>query len=205
MKLRGQTEGGEASAPNGDSQPAAQWFAIWTQSHCEQLVQDGLIASGFDAYLPTLRTWSRRAGKQRLIPLPMFPGYLFVRHAIDKHSYIQILKTRGIVRILGGRWDRLMPVSSVEIDALQRVQGTGLSVLPYPHLREGQRVRIQEGPLEGIEGILVRARPHRGLLVLSVDLLRQSVAVEVDCTSVVPIGAVPSISVPCHESAQHFL
>ena len=205
MKQRGQTEGGEAPALNGDGGSTARWFAIWTQSHCEQLVRDGLTASGFDTYLPTLRTWSRRAGKQRLIPRPMFPGYLFVRHAIDKHSYIRIMKTRGIVRILGGRWDQLMPVSSVEIDGLQRVQTAGMSVLSYPHLREGQRVRIQEGPLEGVEGFLVRARPNRGLIVLSVDLLRQSVAVEVDCTAVMPIGGVPAIAASYRPSAQQVL
>jgi transcription antitermination factor NusG len=59
--------------------------------------------------------------------------------------------------------------------------------MPYPFLRDGQRVRIVEGPLSGLEAILVRSRPNRGLLVLSVDLLQRSVAVEVDCGAVVPI------------------
>jgi transcription antitermination factor NusG len=59
--------------------------------------------------------------------------------------------------------------------------------MPHPHLREGQRVRIEVGPLAGVEGILLRRRPNRGVLVLSVDLLCQSVAVEVDCTTVSPI------------------
>ena len=136
-----------------------------------------------------MRTWSRRAGKQRPILLPMFPSYLFVHHAIDKQGYTEILKSRGTVRILGGRWDRLMPVPDGDIAAIQRVLGTDLTVLPHPHLREGQRVRIEHGPLIGLEGILVRSRPNRGLLVLSVDLLCQSIAVEVDCTMVAPVGA----------------
>jgi transcriptional antiterminator NusG len=59
-------------------------------------------------------------------------------------------------------------------------------VMPHPYLQQGQRVRIVFGPLTGIEGILVRSRPERGLLVLTVDLLRRSVAVEVDCTAVEP-------------------
>ena len=166
----------------------ARWFALWTHSHCEQLVRDQLTAGGFNAYLPMMKTWSRRAGRQRLIPLPMFPGYLFVRHAIDKHSYVEILKTRGLVRILGERWDRLCPVPDAEVESLQQVLDSEMAVLPHPYLQEGQRVRISYGPLAGLEGVFVRSRPNRGLLVLSVELLHQSVAVEVDCTVVVPLG-----------------
>ena len=166
----------------------SHWFAVWTHSRCEQLVHDQLVAKGFRTYLPTIQTWSRRGGSQHLIDCPMFPGYLFVNHAIDKYSHVEVLKSRGVVRILGGRWDRLVPVPDVEVESLQRLQQTGVSVQPYSHLREGQRVRIDVGPLAGLEGILVRIKPQRGLLVLSVDLLCQSVAVEVDCTVVTPIG-----------------
>ena len=170
---------------------AARWYALWTHSHCEQLVRDQLTANGFEAFLPLMQVWSRRGGKQRLIPAPMFAGYLFVRHAMDKHGYIEILKTRGVVRILGERWDRLAPIPDAEIEGLQRLLSSDAPVLPHPYLHEGQRVRIQHGPLTGLEGILVRSRPSRGLLVLSVELLRQSVAVELDCTSVVPLERSP--------------
>ena len=67
-------------------------------------------------------------------------------------------------------------------------------MLRHPYLREGQRVRITHGPLANVEGILVRSRPNRGLLVLSVDLLHQSVAVEVDCTQVVPVSHVAAVT-----------
>jgi transcription antitermination factor NusG len=99
------------------------------------------------------------------------------------------------VRILGERWDRLETVPDSDIDALQRLLHTELPIMAHPYLREGQRVRITRGPLDGVEGILLRGRPQRGVLVLSVDLLRQSVAVEVDCTAVVPVGAPPPIAV----------
>jgi len=164
-----------------------QWFALWTHSHCEQLVLDQLTAKGFEVFLPTIQEWSRRAGTRRLIPRPMFPSYLFVHHAIEKQSYIEVMKTKGVVRILGERWDRLAPIADAEIDAIARVVQTRLPVLPYPYLRDGQRVRIADGPLAGVEGILVRGRPKHGLLVLSVDLLNRSVAVEVRCEDVEPI------------------
>jgi transcription antitermination factor NusG len=174
---------------DGVDEVNVQWFALWTQSHCEQLVHDQLAAKGFEVFLPTIRTWSRRAGTQRLIPLPLFPSYLFVHQMMDKRSYIEIQKSRGLVRILGARWDRLTAVTDTEIDALRRIQNTELAVMPHPYLQEGQHVRINAGPLAGVEGILVRSRPNRGLVVISVDLLRQSVAVEVDCTLVTPSRA----------------
>src|SRR5438552_7435592 len=181
---RNRTKRGEALA-------SAQWFAIWTHSHCEQLVHDQLTTKGFRAFLPVVRIWSRRAGTKRLIPRPMFPGYLFLHHAVDKASYLEVLKTKGVVRILGERWDRLTPVADGEIEALQQVVDSDLMVLPHPYLREGQRVRIEAGPLAGVEGLFVRSRANRGLLVLSVNLVHQSVAVEVDCTSVVPATPPP--------------
>src|SRR5436309_1002320 len=82
--------------------------------------------------------------------------------------------------------DRLATIPDEEIDAVQRIVGARVPTLPYPYLREGQRVRITRGPLADVEGILVRTKPNRGLLVVSVDLLRQSVAAHVDCTWVVP-------------------
>ena len=170
----------------------APWFVLWTRSHCEQLVHDQVAAHGFCAFLPTIRTWSRRKGARQTIAIPMFPGYVFLRHAIDKSSYVTIAKARGLVRILGDRWDRLAPVPPAEIDAIRLVAASETPVMPFPYLCEGQHVRITYGPLAGLEGLLVHVKPNKGLLVLSVDLLHQSVAVEVDCTHVVPIGSAPT-------------
>lgn len=117
----------------------------------------------------------------------MFPGYLFLRHtAMDKLSYIEVCKTRGLVRILGERWDRLGTVPGGEIEAIQKVIEAELPALPHPYLREGQRVRVVRGPLASAEGILVKSEPEKGLLVLSVELLQRSVAVQIDCTLVNP-------------------
>ena len=167
----------------------ARWFVLWTHSHSERLVHDQLSGRGFDTFLPTLTVWSRRRGAQSAIETPMFPGYVFLRHAIDKASHVEILKTRGLVRILGERWDRLSAVPDGEIDAVRTVAASGIRAFPHPHLREGQRVIITEGPLAGVEGLLVATKPHKGLLVVSVELLQRSVAVEVDCTRVRPLGA----------------
>jgi transcription antitermination factor NusG len=114
----------------------------------------------------------------------MFPGYLFLRHTIDKISYINVRKARGLVRILGESWDKLSIIPDAEIEAIETVLNASLPTMPHPYLREGQRVRITRGPLKGIEGVLVQSKPTKGLLILSIDLLQRSVAVEVDCSVV---------------------
>jgi len=101
---------------------------------------------------------------------------------MDKASYLEVYKARGLVRVLGERWDRLDAVPDSEIEAIQKLVHSRLPVLPYPYLREGQRVRITDGPLTGTEGIVVRANPKKGLLVVSIKLLQRSVAVHLDCT-----------------------
>jgi transcription termination/antitermination protein NusG len=172
----------------GEARPLfpPQWHAVWTRSHCERLVADGLHERGFDVFLPEVRIWRRRAGGRAVVPRPLFPGYLFVRHAMDKDSFVRVLGVRGVVRLLGERWDRLAVIPDGEIDGVQRVLGASLEPQPHPYLREGQRVKVKKGPLAGVEGFLVAASHDTGLLVLSIDLFCRSVAVEVDCTLAVP-------------------
>jgi len=158
------------------------WRVVWTRSNCEQLVYDQLVTKGFDLFLPTAEAWSRRGRSRVHGRVPLFRGYLFLRHAVDKASYLEVCKARGLVRLLGQRWDQLEAVPDSEIDAIQKLVRSELPVFPYPFLREGQRVRITDGPLADVEGILVRTNPKKGLVVVSVELLRRSIAVQLDCT-----------------------
>jgi transcription antitermination factor NusG len=103
---------------------------------------------------------------------------------MDKVSYVEVRKARGLVGLLGERWDRLAVVPDREIEAIQNVLRSRMSISPYPYLKEGQRVRITRGPFANVEGLLVRVTPNRGLLVISIDLLHRSIAVKVDCTLV---------------------
>jgi len=164
----------------------AVWRVLWTQSHCEQLVHDQLSGRGFESFLPKINVWSRRAGRRHLIRRPMFPGYLFLHNTLDKQAYIEVRKARGLVAILGESWERLATVPDSEIASVLALSQSDLPSMPYPFLKAGMRVRIASGPLAGVEGILERRKADKGFLVLSVDLLSSSVAVEVDCTSVVP-------------------
>jgi transcription antitermination factor NusG len=176
-----------SASPDTDRpRSAAPWYAIWTRSHCEQLVTDQLAARGFDVFLPRIHTWIRRGGKRRRVDQVLFPGYLFLNHAIDKSSYVEVLKARGVVRVLGDRWDALSEVPHEELESVRRVIASGHRVLGHKPLREGDRVRIIAGPLTNLQGVFVRDRPTKGMLYVSVTLLQRSVAVEVDATMVTP-------------------
>src|SRR5207249_2143841 len=102
--------------------------------------------------------------------------------------YLKAIKARGIVSILGSRWDRLEVVPDHEIEAVRRVLVARANPAPYPFLREGERVVIHQGPLAGVEGILLRIDSAKGLLVISIELFQRSLAVEVDCTMTSPAG-----------------
>ena len=187
------TERGEALELTDITHPATPassdaWYAVWTRSHCERLVADQLSAKGFATFLPEMGMWSKRQGQMHVVPVPMFPGYLFVRDKMDKYTYIEMLKVRGLVRILEDGWNRLTPIPNHEVEAIERVVQSKVPVFAHA-LQEGDRVRVKEGPLTGVEGVFVEGKPGTGKLVVSVGLLGRGIAVEVDGTSVTPCQA----------------
>jgi transcription antitermination factor NusG len=105
---------------------------------------------------------------------------------MDKTSYIMARKARGIVKFLGERWDCLAVVPEREMEAIQKIHDARPPAFSHSYLREGQRVRVTRGLLADVEGILVRSKPNKGLLVVSIELLQRAVAVEIDCTWVAP-------------------
>ena len=114
----------------------------------------------------------------------MFPGYLFVQGALDKERYLAMLQVRGIVRVLEDGWSRLTPIPAEEIEAIQQLVQADVIVSPHAHLQQGDRVRVLEGPLTGVEGIFVQEQPSKGRLVVSVNMLGRSVAVDMDGAAV---------------------
>ena len=167
------------------------WYAVWLRSNYEHAVKGQLSAKGFEPFLPEVHAWSKRLGTRRAIRTPMFPGYLFVRAALDKHRYIDLLKIQGVVRVLEEGWTRLTPVPDAEIDAIQQITAAGVTVFACAHLRGGERVRVLDGPLAGVEGLFVDDKRSKGRLVVSVDMLGRSIAVEMDAADVEPCGWAP--------------
>lgn len=163
-----------------------QWFAVYTRSRHEQKVNGRLVKKEIETFLPMAERWSRRRDRRQKIRVPLFPGYLFVRVCLEPHVYIEILKTESVVRILGHNGTPT-PIPDEEISAIQTVVRSGLTLTPFPYLKEGQRVRVVNGPLYGIEGILVETKAKKNRLVISVDLLKESASVEIASEDVEPI------------------
>jgi len=163
-----------ATGPGTDSE---LWFAVWTRNQCEPKVESALERKGLHVFLPRLRVPSRRRDRRVVLEQPLFPGYLFLRFTPSRESYIRVAGTQGVVRVLGERWDALDPVPDEQVEAVRRVAAEGARLLPW--VRAGDRVRIVAGPLVGLEGFVREELGGRATFVVSVDLLRRSVGVEV--------------------------
>jgi len=162
------------------------WYAVYTQPRHENKVYDRLLKKKIETFLPLIERWSRRKDRRKRIHLPLFPGYLFVRTSMDPYVHLEILKTDSVVRILGND-GKPIPIPNEQIFTIHALIKNGVAVTPCPYLKEGMRVRVVNGPLIGIEGFLVKAQPQKHRLVLSVDLIKESVSVEIDELDVEPI------------------
>jgi transcription antitermination factor NusG len=153
-----------------------KWFAVRVRPQAEQVVATVARAKGFEEFLPLYKARRRWSDRFKWVDLPLFPGYVFCR--LDGESRLPILTIPGVLHFVGiGKAP--VPIDDAEIAAIQTALKSGLWAEPWPFLDVGQRVRIEEGPLSGVEGILVEVRKkHR--VVVSVSLLKRAVAVEVE-------------------------
>jgi transcription antitermination factor NusG len=165
--------------------PLDSWFALVTRPRHEKSASVGLRAKGLEEFLPLRRSRRRWTDRVQAIDLPLFPGYLFCRFGLEQ--YVRVMQTPG-VRAVVGFGGKPVPVAASEIDTLQAVLGSGCGVQPWPYLTAGDRVRLADGPLAGIEGILLREK-NQFQVVVSVELLQRSVAVEIARESVVVLKA----------------
>jgi transcription antitermination factor NusG len=152
------------------------WFAILARTGKEKNATLLLENAGYECYLPVIKFTRQWSDRLKEIELPLFPGYLFCR--MNPHNRLPVLITPGVIQIVGvGKTP--IPVDEQEIAAIQRVGKSGISTMPWPYLQVGHVAQIEEGPLRGMTGIVIRIKS--GLkLVLSVNLLQRSIAVEVD-------------------------
>lgn len=163
------------------------WYCIHTRSRHEDVVYLHLEDKRIESFLPKLEVWSRRKDRRKKIQKALFPGYLFVHDPLGPHHRLEILKTPGVVRILGNEKGPA-PVPEAQIESIKTILNGKSAVTPFPYLREGQLVRVVYGPLKGCEGFLLKIKEGKEKLILSVDLLQRSVAVEIDGASVEPIS-----------------
>ncbi len=159
------------------------WYALQTRSRHEKVVRDQLAAKGITHLLPLWRKRSVWKDRIKVIEVPLFGGYLFSYFALQDR--MAVLETIGVVRIVSVS-SKPVPVPDEQIAAVRTMVEQRLPYDPHPYLAEGMRVRIKRGVLVGAEGILI-AKKQKHRLVISVDLIQQAVAVDIDSVDVEPL------------------
>jgi transcription antitermination factor NusG len=171
---------GDRLAEHSDVQ---SWYATYTNPRHEKLVAQQMEARHIESFLPLYRSVRRWKDRRKQLELPLFPGYVFVR--ISLRERLRVLNLPGVIHIVtfNGR-PAVLPESDIE--SLREGLSKNAVVQPHPYLKVGRRVRVMAGPMYGIEGILVR-RKEKFRVVINIDLLMRSVAVEVDESDVRPV------------------
>lgn len=171
--------------PNAD-----RWYALQLRSRWESSTAALLSCKGYQTFLPTYKNSKRGSSRSKEVQSPLFPGYLFCRFNVCDR--LPVLITPGVISVVGTA--RVpTPVEESEIEAIQRMVSTGMRVEPCPYLEVGQVVRIEDGALTGIEGVLTSFKGMRRIVV-SISLLRRSVALEIDRSVVSPVQAKHSVA-----------
>jgi transcription antitermination factor NusG len=165
-------------------QKGVQWYAVQVRSRHEDVVARHLRVRGMEAFLPQYRQRHRWSDRFEEVDLPLFPGYVFCE--FSPLNRLPVLTVPGVVQIVGAG-KNLLPIDESEIAAIQAAAKSGLPTRPSSFLEIGEKVRIEYGPLCGIEGILLGFRSHQRL-VLSISLLQRSIAVQIDSDWVRPLS-----------------
>ena len=174
-------------AASGTLQPAMKkWFAVYTTCRHEKRVASHFEHRSIEHYLPLYRSQRRwKDGSKVTLDQPLFPGYVFVR--IGREQRVPVLEVPGVLWVVGKSASQPTALPEFEIETLRSALDP-LRVEPYPLLAAGQRVRIRSGALSGIEGIVVRQK-NSFRVVITLQLILQSIAVEVNADDLEPIDS----------------
>lgn len=173
--------------PPQSKSPQRQWFALRVKSNFEQTTALHLREKGYVEFVPTYTIQSRWSDRVKVLQRPLFPGYVFCSFSATNRS--PILATPGVLHIVGIGKEPI-PVDAKEMQAVWTTLQSGLVLRPWPILRVGERVRVERGPLAGVEGVVTHIKGiYR--LVLSITLLQRSIAAELEREWIRPIELRP--------------
>jgi transcription antitermination factor NusG len=161
------------------------WFALQIRSRWESAAADLLRGKGLETLLPTYTTKRKWSDRVKVVESPLFPGYVFCR--FDINNRLPVLITPGVISVVG-RGKTPVAVDDAEIASIQAALGSGIHLEPWPYLEIGQRVRIRLDVLDGMEGILTSFKGS-DRVIISVTLLRRSVALEIDRSRITPLDS----------------
>jgi len=156
------------------------WYAVYTIVRHEKAVNSALLEKDIETFLPLREVISQWKDRKKKVLLPLFPGYLFINSTLEDR--LTILNTPGIVRILGVTGSPI-PIPDEQVEAVKKLIESRLPYDPYPYYNEGKMVMVVNGPLQGVVGRILQKRTSNKL-ILSVDLIKRSVSVEVQAEDV---------------------
>ena len=156
-----------------------QWYAVHARSRHEDVVFHGLERKTIETFLPRVEVMSRRKDRRKRILVPLLPGYLFVHTDMNPYQYWDIIKTYGVVRVIGIE-GKPVPVKDEEIVSLRILDGTDRTVRNQAYIRRGDKVVIMEGALKGLTGYYMKHKGQSDKVVVSIELLQRSLTVEIE-------------------------
>jgi transcription antitermination factor NusG len=165
-----------------------RWYALTVRPQHEKAVDDQLRAKALESYLPLYRARRRWSDRIQTVDLPLFSRYVFCRFNFE--ARLKVLQISSIVSIVGFG-GKPCPIPDHDIETIQAVVGSGLPFSPWPFLRIGQRVRVTEGAMEGLEGILARKKSGYRVIV-NMEMLNRAVAVEIEQDLVRAVAGAPA-------------
>ena len=153
------------------------WFVLHTRSRFEQVVFDGLEGKSLQTFLPKITVMSKRRDRRKKLRVPLFPGYVFVKSDLNAYERLEIVKTIGVVRLVGNK-DGPVSVPENAIESLKIMVSGDNEVVTGTRFRKGDRVLVVEGPFSGVTGVFVRYKGG-GRVVVSIEALGQYAGVDV--------------------------
>ena len=163
-------------------QSSLAWYSVQTAYRFEHRIAADLTTKGFETYLPVLREMHQWKDRRKVIDVPAFRGYLFVRYEPSLRNRVKVLETSGIVRLLGGN-HAPSQIPEAEIEAVRRTLGSGVACNRCDALIPGTKVRVMRGPLAGVQGRLVRIK-NSLRLVVAISVFSQAISAELGLNDV---------------------
>ncbi len=164
------------------------WYVLHTRSRFENVVHEGLEKKRLEVFLPKIRVRSKRRDRRLMIHVPLFPGYVFVKTGLHPHEYLEIVKTVGVVRLVGNRGGPWM-VPDETVNSLRIMVNGDEQILTGNRFKKGDRIMVIQGPFAGVVGYFVQYR-GQGRVIVNIEALGQFAAVNVNEEDV---EAVPEI------------
>jgi transcription antitermination factor NusG len=168
-----------------ETQAALHWFAIRTRSRHEKVVERQLQGQGIEVFCPVVSQIHNWSDRRKLVESPLFAGYGFVHIASTPEERIRVLRTHGVVELVGSQ-GHAISIPLEQMEAVRAVVHSNVQFTKHAFLRIGQRVRVRGGSLDGVEGILVANNGARNL-VISVEPIQRSISIRIEGYQVEPV------------------